>query len=241
MDNKKVLITGGGKRIGAALAAAFAGADFQVFIHVNESYDAACALLKTLKNPELHRIVRCDLSDPQLRKKWLDELPGFDLVINNASCYRLNPPEETETPEIRQKYWQVNYHAPLEIIEQQKAHAALAINLLDCEVLLPGNGIKEFIEPAEGCDSYLATRVALAHKLQELARELAPAVRICSIAPGPVLPPVNCRTAGMTKILGRVPMKQSVGVQEIVNTALFLWNNPSLTGAIIPVDGGMHL
>ena len=52
---------------------------------------------------------------------------------------------------------------------------------------------------------------------------------------------VDCATKGMTVILEKVPMHQPVGVNEIVNTAVFLAENPSLTGTIIPVDGGMHL
>ena len=90
-------------------------------------------------------------------------------------------------------------------------------------------------------DSYLASRIALAHEVPELARKHAPKLRINAIAPGPVLPPVDCATKGMTVILERVPMHQPVAVKNIVDTALFLAQNNSITGNIIAVDGGMHL
>ena len=45
----------------------------------------------------------------------------------------------------------------------------------------------------------------------------------------------------MTVILEKVPMHQPVAVEDIVDTALFLAENNSLTGSIIAVDGGMHL
>ena len=115
------------------------------------------------------------------------------------------------------------------------------IVLLDCEVLKSDGGIKEFVEPIPGVDSYLASRIALAHELPELARKYAPELRINAIAPGPVLPPVDCATKGMTVILERVPMHQPVAVKNIVDTALFLAQNNSITGNIIAVDGGMHL
>lgn len=242
---KSVLITGGGKRIGAALVRAFADLEFEVYIHVNQSRQTAEELCRELKNPALHHIVECDLSDPAARRNMLDALPAMDLVINNASVYRLTPPGGCETAENRERYWQVNYNAPLEIIAHQQTTSCgrktLAITMLDCDVLTPDGGIKVFEPVPEGVDSYLATRIALAHKIVELARAAAPLQRLAAIAPGPVLPPVNCSTNGMTKILERVATGEPVGVQEIINAAVFLWQNPSLTGIIIPADGGMHL
>ena len=243
---KRVLITGGGKRIGAALCRAFAEADWQVFIHVNKSLAEAEMLKNDLKNPSLHQITQCDFNDPAARQDWLKTLPPFDLIIANASCYRLTPRGGTESTENRQRYWQVNYQSTLELIEFQQKNLpeklpAAAIIMLDCDVLTSDGGVKEFAEPPVGVDSYLASRIALANQLPLLAKKLAPALRLNAIAPGPVLPPVDCATKGMTIILEKVPMHQSVGVQEIVNSAIFLAENPSLTGAIIPVDGGMHL
>ena len=244
--SKRVLITGGGKRIGAALVKAFADEGFAVVIHANKSAAAAEELRQTLTNAEKHRVTICDLSDPAARKAWLETLPYFDLVINNASCYRLTKRGEKEKAADRQRYWQVNYQAILEIIEHQKklqpeGSEAVCINFLDCDVLTPQHGIKLYAEPPAGEDSYLATRIKLAHKLQDLAREYAPFLRINSIAPGPVLPPVDCPTPGMTVILDKVPLHRPVRVEDITATALYLWHNKSLTGTIVPVDGGMHL
>ena len=238
----RVLITGGGKRIGAALVRAFAELDFEVYIHCHRSQKAAEELRSQLQDPDRHSIVNIDLSSAE-RSKYLSELPPMDLVINNASCYRLTKAGESESAQNRQLYWQVNYFAPLEVIQWQKnSHPgkSLAITMLDCDVLDPAGGVKEFVEAPAGVDSYLSTRIKLARKLLELARSNAPQ-RIAAIAPGPVLPPVNCPTAGMTRILDRTVTKRPVGVNEIVNTALYLWQNPALTGVIIPVDGGMHL
>ena len=242
----RVLVTGGGKRIGAALVRAFASEGCEVVIHANTSAAEAEILRQSLPDPEKHSVTVCDLSDPAARKVWIKSLPAFDLVINNASCYRLTKRGEKEKSADRERYWQVNYLAVLEIIEHQKkllpaGAEAVCINLLDCDVLTPQHGIKPFAEPPPGVDSYLATRIKLAHKLQELAREYAPHLRITAIAPGPVLPPVDCPTPGMTVILDKVPLHRPVRVEDITATALYLWRNKSLTGTIVPVDGGMHL
>ena len=245
-ETKKVLITGGGKRIGAALCRAFAERNWQLFIHLNNSIAEAEKLKSELKNSDWHQITQCDFNDQTARRNWLKTLPAFDLVIANASCYRLTERGKTESAENRQRYWQVNYQTALELIEFQQKNLpptlpASSIILLDCDVLAADGGVKEFTEPPPGVDSYLASRIALANKLPELASSSAPTLRINAIAPGPVLPPVNCATKGMTVILEKVPMHQPVGVSEIVNTAVFLAENPSMSGAIIPVDGGMHL
>ena len=203
-------------------------------------------MLATLPEKSHARVTCCDLSDPAERKCWLATLPGFDLVINNASCYRLTAAGECECASIREHYWQVNYYAPLEIIQHQLTHlppgaSGVCVTLLDCDVLTGNGGLKECCEVPEGTDSYLSTRIALGHKLLHQSKEFAPHLRLNCIAPGPVLPPVNCTTPGMTRILERVPLRRSVGPEEIANAVEFFWRNTSLTGVILPVDGGMHL
>lgn len=241
----RALITGGGRRIGAELVKRCAELGFEVWCHVHDSRQEAQELLQALGNGN-HQLSCCNFNSPEERKSWLAALPGFDLVINNASCYRLTPPGGRESADDRQRYWQVNYHAPLEIIQHQRKHllpgqTALAITLLDCDILEGDGGLKACCEVPEGMDSYLATRIALAHKLLAMSREFAPGLRLNAIAPGPVLPPVNCSTPGMTRILEQVPMRQSIKTAEIANAVEFFWRNPSLTGVILPVDGGKHL
>lgn len=243
----RVLVTGGGRRIGGALSSYLARAGFEVWVHVWQSQAAAAELIASFPEPELHRITRCNLSDPAARQSWLQTLPEFDLVINNASVYRLTAPQSAEKPSDRERYWQVNYFAPLEIIQKQyeqkssRTGKKVAITLLDSDILEPDGGIKAFSEVPDGVDSYLPSRIKLAHTLKDLASEHAPQQRINAIAPGAVIPPVNCTTPGMTRILERVPMRYPVQLEEITRAVELFWNSPSLTGVILPVDGGMHL
>ena len=242
----RALITGGGRRIGAELVRRCAEMNFQVYIHVRNSRQEAEELRLSLHNSFRHEIVECDFSDPAARQKFIAQLPPLDLLVNNASVYRLNKPGTEENDVVRNCYWQVNYHAPLELIEQQRrqlepGNSALVVNLLDCQVLNFSGGVRETFDLSAHEDSYLTTRIALAAKLNELAKKYAPELRICSIAPGPVLPPVDCATRGMSRILDEVPMHRPVEVAEIANALEFCWRNRSLTGVILPVDGGMHL
>ena len=249
-DRPRALITGSGKRIGSALAERCAKLGFDVYLHVLRSYEYAEALLETLPDAERHTIVKCDLSNPEARKAWLESMPGFDLVVNNASCYRLTAPGQEETPAIRERYWQVNYYAPMDIMMHQIKHLeqksdrqgrGLLINMLDSDILDSCGGVYPQEELPPGEDSYLATKVMLGNMTKTMALEYASILRVNGIAPGAVLPPVDCPTAGMKRILERVPLHQPTEVEELAAALELFWRSPSMTGVILPLDGGMHL
>jgi len=238
----RALVTGGARRIGAAIVRRLAENGFAVWIHAFRSRAEAEALRRSLPDSERHRVTVCDLSDPDARTAWLAALPGFALTVNNASCYRLTPPGGRESAADRTRYREVNLEAPLAVIQHQFDHLdgeALAVNLLDADILDDAGGVVAPRPVPEGEDSYLATRRALGLATRMLARELAPRLRVNGIAPGPVLPPAGIAGPGMIRILERVPLRRQVAVEAVVNTVDFLWRNGSLTGAIIPVDGGM--
>lgn len=241
----RALVTGGGRRIGAALVRKLAELGMELWIHAFRSAAEAEALRASLPEPDRHTVTFCDLGDATQRTRWLAALPGFDLVVNNASVYRLTGPGEPESAAQRAHYREVNLEAPLAIIRHQYDHAkasgSLAVNLLDSDILDENGGIGPAVKLPEGVDSYLETRRALGLATVMLAREFAPRLRVNGIAPGPVLPPADCPGPGMRKILARVPTGRPVAVEAIAATLEFLWCTPDVTGAIVPVDGGMHL
>ena len=241
----RALVTGGGRRIGAVLVRRLADLGLEVWIHAFRSEAEAEALRASLPGPARHAVTLCDLGDAGTRAQWLASLPAFDLVVNNASVYRLTLPGERETAAQRDHYWEVNLEAPLAIIRHQydrlNGAGGLAVNLLDSDILEETGGIAPAVKLPEGVDSYLETRRALGLATVMLARELAPGLRVNGIAPGPVLPPVDCAGPGLRRILARVPSGRAVAVEAIAATLEFLWRTPDLTGAVIPVDGGMHL
>ncbi len=243
------LVTGGGRRIGATLVRRCAEMGFAVWIHARNSVAEAEALRTRLPHPERHCVTVCDLGDPAARTDWLATLPNFALVVNNASVYRLTATGEPETAEQRNRYWEVNFEAPLAIIQHQfdlqptpsGGAAALAVNLLDADILNATGGLDAAHPVPAGADSYRATRAALGLATLRLGKMLAAKLRVNGIAPGPVLPPVDCPGPGMVKILAKVPTRHPVGVEEIAGALEFFWRTPSATGVILPVDGGMHL
>jgi len=225
--DKHVIVTGGAVRVGAAVVRAFAAAGARVTIHCRNNFAAAEKLAAEL-GPR-HRVVRADLSGGAAgaAKLWNALDAPVDVLVNNASCYRL--PEEQ-----RFLYARVNYEAPLELMRRfaaQELPEGAVVNFLDQAVLNPA--------PTEETE-YLESRRRLARATVDFARDFAGKnLRFNAVAPGPVLPPVGLAGPGMTRVLERVPTHRPVAVEAVVNTVDFLWRNRDLTGAVIPVDGGM--
>ena len=129
---------------------------------------------------------------------------------------------------------EVNFWAPLELMRsfaKQDIRDGVIINFVDQEVLkTPRNGI------------YSLSRRMLADATLELAAELGPLnIRVNAVAPGPVIPPPEFAANGMKKTLPTLPLRRKVELDDLTNAVLFLAENKSITGAILPVDCGQHL
>ena len=230
--NKRVLITGGAKRVGAFFALAFARAGAKILLHYNHSSQEAAELLRTLPGSG-HELFQAELADAEAAKKLLQQTGEADILINNASRY-LTGTLLDETPEKDRKQFDINFWAPLELMRAfagQELSEGVIINIVDQEVLkTPRNGI------------YSLSRRMLADATLELAAELGPRnIRVNAVAPGPVLPPPEFAANGMKKTLPTLPLRRKVDLQDLADAVLFLTANDSITGTILPVDCGQHL
>ena len=227
--DKHVIVTGGAVRVGAAVVRAFAAAGARVTIHCRNNFAAAEKLAAEL-GPR-HRVVRADLSGGAAgaAKLWNALDAPVDVLVNNASCYRL--PEEQ-----RFLYARVNYEAPLELMRRfaaQELPEGAVVNFLDQAVLNPA--------PTEETE-YLESRRRLARATVDFARDFAGKnLRFNAVAPGPVLPPVGLEDSRMEKTLKSVPLRRPVALDDLTRAVLFLAGNSSVTGTILPVDCGASI
>ena len=223
-QDKHVLVTGGAVRVGAALVRAFAAAGARVTIHCRNNVAAAEKLAAEVGGV----VARADFSSGAAgaAELWEKLAAPADILVNNASCYRLPEAE-------RDLYDRVNYDAPAELMRrfaaQQLAEGAV-VNFLDQAVLNAA--------PAEE-PRYLDSRRKLARATVEFARAFAAKnLRFNAVAPGPVLPPVGLENSKMEKTLKSIPLRRPVALDDLVASVLFLAANDSITGAILPVDCG---
>ena len=229
-SGKHVLVTGGALRVGAALCRAFAAAGAQVTIHCNSSAAAAETLAAELPGSG-HTVVAADFTpgEPGAAELWSKlELP-VDVLVNNASCYRL-PAERSG------EYEAVNRRAPRELMRrfaEQELSEGAVVNFLD-QAVLNENSAEDPV--------YVASRRGLMEDTLDFARRCgARNLRFNAVAPGPVIPPRGLENSKMLKTLKHVPLARPVALDDLVKAVLFLAGCDSITGAILPVDCGMHL
>lgn len=228
LAGKRVLITGGAVRVGAALAEGFARAGAKITIHYCRSAEEAERLLSALPGGG-HDCIQADLADPEAARTMISRLGhGIDILVNNASYYVRGEAEAAVC-------YQVNVHSPAALMEafaeQDGMGNGVILNLLD------GAALRQFPDK----DPYTASRVALAQLTRVFARRFAPRIRVNGIAPGPVLPPVWMPESRMANVSLRLPLKHPVDLSELVEAALFLCRAESMTGVLLPVDCGLHL
>ncbi len=232
IKGKRILITGGAVRVGAHLVAEFAKYGAEVIIHYNTSKVEANKLLKNLKGSN-HSLYQYDLSDTKNLNKIFNDCGNIDILINNASVYTKESFYDNKSEEFLYQM-DINYHSPLKLMhlfsEQKKLNDGVIINMLD-----------QCINKSCEKSSYVLSKKKLAEKTLKCAEQFAPKIRVNAIASGPVLPPVWCKTKGMTKVLDNVPLQKQVNINDVVDGCHFLIKNESITGEILYIDCGMHL
>jgi len=242
LTGKTVLITGGAKRVGAAIARTLHGAGANLVIHYRKSAREAEALAAELNGRRARSaaIVPGELLDidrlPSLVEFAVGAFGKLDLLINNASTFY-----PTKIGEITPKAWDdllgTNLKVPT-FLSQAAAPAlrktqGLIINIVDIHAL----------RPLRDHTVYCTAKAGLHMLTRSLAKELGPEVRVNGISPGPILWPEAEGHGGddakRAKIIERTILKRMGSPDDIARTALFLAADaPYITGQIIAVDGG---
>jgi NAD(P)-dependent dehydrogenase (short-subunit alcohol dehydrogenase family) len=229
-----VLITGGAKRLGAAIARAIAAAGFHPVIHAHASAAAAEALAGELGGS----FVLGDLSDPATPARLIAQAtekagPLFGL-INNASHFVFDN-SGTVTAASIAAHMAPNLTAPVLLAQAFAAtltrETGVIINMLDQKLQ---NLNPDFF-------AYTLSKAALAAATEMLAMALAPRIRVCGVAPGIALPGPLQSEQKFAKAWRANPLQRGATPADIAAAALFLLRTPSVTGTVITVDGGEHL
>lgn len=238
LANKVILITGGARRVGKALALAVARAGADVIIHYGQSRTEAENVqveIETMGRKAI--LLQADLADPtqvgSLISRTLERGPLFGLVNSAAIFESLN--WENSTLEDWNRHLAINLTAPF-LLSQAFARAlpptecGRIVNLLDWRALRPG---------ADHLP-YTISKSALAALTQSLAIALAPRIVVNGLALGAILPPSDGNVA--SSILSQVPAGRWATLEEVGQALVFLLDGPAyVTGEIIHVDGGRHL
>ncbi len=238
LSGRCVLVTGGARRIGRAIALAVAGAGAKVIIHHHRSAseaEAVAAECRALPSCQGAVTLAADLAQASacLALATAAEDAGpVDVLINNAAVYLKTPLASLDAAS-----WDavqaVNLRAPVLLaralgLAMRERGEGVILNLTDWGTDRPHTHYL----------AYAAAKAGLISASAGLARALAPEVRVNSIAPGAILPPENASPEYDNAVRSATPLGRWGGVSSVTSTILFLIGNDFTTGGNYLVDGG---
>lgn len=232
-----VLVTGGAKRIGAAIVRRFAAADWHVVIHFGESARAAEALAASLPSAETHR---ADLADTTAADGMISSLAArlsdWRVLINCASVFE---PDEADAldPAINARAMAINARTPALMAQAFLAHARAAggrrvIQVTDQKIANPNPDFFSYTMSKHA----LASTVAMLSKARRDPRD-----RIYGLAPGAILPSHD-QSEAEAQVSHRLNLlNRRTAPAEVADAALFLASGWLASGQTLFVDSGQHL
>ena len=239
MEARKIIITGGATRIGAAIAKKLSGKEIEILIHYNKSKSKAENLKKELqKKGSKVFLVRGDLSKEKDVNKIIkfakSKLKFFDCLINNASLFE-NDKIENFTTDSWGKHLRTNLRTPALLSKMFarniKGKNNNIINIIDQRVFK----LTPFFF------SYTISKTGLYTLTKTSAMSLAPNIRVNGIAPGPTLKNKRQSEKHFKKQYMATPLKRKVDVEQICSAVDFFIKNRSITGQVISIDSGQSL
>jgi len=238
-----VLITGGARRVGAAIARRLHAAGASLMLHYRASAGEARLLQAELNHARADSValIQADLLDlnklPSLIEQTVQTFGRLDGLVNNASSFFATPVGAI-TPEAWEDLIGTNLRAPLFLAQAaapalRKAQGAI-VNIADIHAERP---LKNFVV-------YSIAKAGLVGMTRSLARELAPEIRVNAVSPGPVLWPDDASFDELSRqrIISHTPLKREGEPDDIAKAVHFLLADASyVTGETISVDGGRHI
>lgn len=242
-DRPVVLVTGGARRIGAAIVQRLHVDGWNIAIHCRNSIADAHALTDecNARRRDSACWVRADLGETAsladlaalVHSRW----GRLDALVNNASSYFQTPFRQLEEAAFSELV-NTNLKAPLFLLKACLPYfgdSAAVVNILDA--------LARRARP--GFVAYNAAKAALWAATETLAAELAPRVRINAVAPGHILwaESIPADREQREQELLRVPLQRLGNPEEVAAAVAFLLSAEGayLTGTILSVDGGLRL
>jgi pteridine reductase len=230
LRGRTALVTGGGRRVGRALALALAEHGASVAVHYNESAAGAREVVGEIRGAgNRAEAYGADLTDPagpaQLVRQVVEDLGTLDVLVNSAAIMVRTPFEEVSVAQW-DRIFALNLRAPFFL-----ASRGAVVNIADLAAF----------ETWPGYVPHGLTKSGIVHMTKALARLLAPEVRVNAIAPGTVLLPDDWTKDDEARLNETTPLKRQGTPQDVASAMLFLLQSDYITGETIIVDGGRHV
>lgn len=229
---RTAIVTGGGRRIGAALARALSEDGWHLLIHYNESRAEAEALAAELGNAAT---VGADLGEADAAARImaaLEGLPPARLLVNNASRFDYDGAEDFTLAQW-DRHIAVNLRAPALLSQAfaARGEGGLIVNLLDAKLAAPN---PDYF-------TYTISKMGLAGLTELSARAYAAkGIRVCGIAPSLTLVSGRQTRSDFERVHRLNALGRGVEVADVVAALRFIIASPTLTGETIRLDAGQR-
>jgi glucose 1-dehydrogenase len=241
LRGKTALVTGGGIRLGRAIALALAQESCNVAIHFNRSREKAIEVKQQAIDLGVKaEVFQFDLSDysslDQLMKDVNNQLGTVDILINNAGNYKKGNGLKTEYDSL-QATFNVNLFAPwwlIKAFESQLPSKKMGkiVNICDAGIF----------RTATDHFAYRLSKKALCEMTHMFALELAPNITVNAVAPGIMLPLAGYEHIDMEQVAARkIPLNRIGSPEIIAENVLHILHQDFMTGSIIKIDGGENI
>ncbi len=238
LSTKRVLITGGASGIGAATAERFLEEGSAVVV-LDRDPGGLINVRKSL--PKLTGTVQADVSNlPQVRAAFEEAvrlMGGVDVLINNAGI-SIRHKFLSITPEDWDKIVAVNLTGVFYVAQTAARHMWER----GSGVILQTASTNGFVGQPYYAD-YNATKAGVIELTKTMALELAPKIRVCAVAPGYVLTPMQraeYTDEMLEEVNGKIPLRCHAKPEEIAALFAFLASDDAgyMTGQVYTIDGG---
>jgi pteridine reductase len=243
LNDKTALVTGGARRVGAAICRRLHAAGANVVVHCNQSLHDAQALVHELNGQRSGSalVMQADLLEagalPALVQRTVSAFGGLDVLVNNASSFYATP-----IGAIDERAWDdlmgTNLKAPLFLAQaaapELRRTQGCIVNIIDIHAE----------RPLADHMVYTAAKGGLLALTRSLALELGPEVRVNGVSPGAIMWPdgPEWQNEGeRQRIIDHTLLKRIGEPEDIAGAVEFLATAPYVTGQIISIDGGRSI
>jgi NAD(P)-dependent dehydrogenase (short-subunit alcohol dehydrogenase family) len=245
VSNKIVLVTGGSRGIGEMIARGFVEAGAVVYVSSRKA-EVGDALAKELSKIGPCTSIPADLSKEseclRLANELIEREAHLDVLVNNAGATWGAPMDEYDEVafervlalNVKGVFHMTKFLRPLLEVTGTEENPSRVINI---------GSIDGIHVPAMETYAYSASKAAVHQLTRHLAKYLAPKITVNAIAPGPFESKMMHATleAFGDAIADAAPMKRIGRPSDMAGAAIFLASPAAsyITGAILPVDGGI--
>lgn len=237
---KLALVTGGFRRLGAAIAARLAAEGWTLALHAGHDGPLDASLADSIAaNGTRWQPFVSDLGDGDAVDTLIERVADAfgaapTLLVNNAARFDDDNTSTADATSLLAQY-RVNALAPMALAlslgRACEDDAAAVVNIVDQRIR----------NPVPDQLSYSLSKAALASATRTLAVALAPRIRVNAVAPGLTIPTPDYAPGQMERVAAAMPLERLATPDDVADAVLYLASARSVTGQTLFVDGGASL